>query len=179
MWASACTPHSFFSLRSWCSLWRKDWTKLSRQTLVPLNLVYSSVFRAYYFIWLIHHPWIHCLYNQRLHLQNLSFASASDNLNTHTPASLYAAFEPQEALRLCQRFEIHYTSKHGSWLNMTELEIGVLSWQCLNRRIADIETMECEVQAWVSRRNHQRGTVRWQFTTVDARIKLQHLYPRI
>ena len=102
-----------------------------------------------------------------------------DNLNTHSPASLYAAFEPQEAYRLCQRFEIHHTPKHGSWLNMAELEIGVLSRQCLNRRIADIETMEREVQAWVSRRNHENGTVRWHFTTSDARIKLQHLYPRI
>ena len=74
-----------------------------------------------------------------------------DNLNTHNLASLYAAFEPQEAHRLCRRFEIHYTPRHGSWLNMAELEIGVLSRQCLNRRIADIETMEREVQAWASR----------------------------
>jgi len=72
-----------------------------------------------------------------------------------------------------------YTPRHGSWLNMAELEIGVLGWQCLNRRIADIETMEREVQTWVSRCNDERGTVRWRFTTSDARIKLQHLYPRI
>jgi len=101
-----------------------------------------------------------------------------DNLNTHSLASLYAAFEPETALRIAQRFEIHYTPKHGSWLNMAELEIGVMSRQCLARRIPSIEKMASEVQAWVTQRNNRKSTVRWQFTTADARIKLQHLYPR-
>ena len=102
-----------------------------------------------------------------------------DNLNTHSLASLYAAFEPDEARRLCERFEIHYTPKHGSWLNMAELEIGVMSRQCLGRRIATMDKMAGEVQAWVTQRNNQKTTVHWQFTTADARVKLQHLYPRI
>ena len=101
-----------------------------------------------------------------------------DNLNTHTLASLYAAYEPEAALRLAQRFEIHFTPKHGSWLNMAELEIGVMSRQCLKRRIATIEKMAGEVKAWVAERNNQRTTVHWQFTTADARIKLRHLYPK-
>ncbi len=100
-----------------------------------------------------------------------------DNLNTHSLASLYAAFEPETALRLAQRFEIHYTPKHGSWLNMAELEIGVMSRQCLKRRIATIEKMGSEVQTWVTERNNHKTTVHWQFTTADARIKLRHLYP--
>jgi len=94
-----------------------------------------------------------------------------DNLNTHTLASLYASYEPEAALRLAQRFEIHFTPKHGSWLNMAELEIGVMSRQCLKRRIAAIEKMAGEVQAWVAERNSQRTTVHWQFTAADARIK--------
>jgi len=102
-----------------------------------------------------------------------------DNLNTHSLSSLYAAFEPGTARGLCERFEIHYTPKHGSWLNMAEMEIGVMSRQCLGRRIADIEKMTAEVQSWVSQRNKEKTTVRWQFTTADARIKLRHLYPRI
>jgi hypothetical protein len=102
-----------------------------------------------------------------------------DNLNTHSPASLYSAFEPSVARRLCERFEIHHTPKHGSWLNMAELEIGVMSRQCLDRRIATIEKMAEEVQSWVAQRNKEKTTVHWQFTTADARIKLRHLYPRI
>jgi hypothetical protein len=102
-----------------------------------------------------------------------------DNLNTHSPASLYAAFEPEVALALAQRFEIHYTPKHGSWLNMAELEIGVMSRQCLGRRIGTIQDMAREVQSWVTERNNHKTTVRWQFTTADARIKLRHLYPKI
>jgi len=100
------------------------------------------------------------------------------NLNTHSLASLYAAFEPETALRLARRFEIHYTPKHGSWLNMAELEISAMSRQCLARRIPTIEKMASEVQAWVTQRNNHKSTVHWQFTTADARIKLQHLYPR-
>ena len=102
-----------------------------------------------------------------------------DNLNTHSLSSLYATFEPDEARCLCERFEIHYTPKHGSWLNMAELEISVMSRQCLGRRIASLDTMAGEVQAWASQRNSQKSTVRWQFTTADARIKLRHLYPKI
>ena len=102
-----------------------------------------------------------------------------DNLNTHTLASLYVAFEPKKARHLAERFEIHYTPKHGSWLNMAELEINALSRQCLARRIPHIEEMNNEVQAWVAQRNNHKTTVRWQFTTADARIKLRHLYPRI
>jgi hypothetical protein len=101
-----------------------------------------------------------------------------DNLNTHSLASLYAAFEPEAARRLCERFEIHCTPKHGSWLNMAELEIGVMSRQCLDRRIPAIEKMASEVQAWVAERTNHKATVHWHFTTADARIKLQHLYPK-
>jgi hypothetical protein len=107
-----------------------------------------------------------------------------DNLNTHTLASLYATFDPETARRLCERFEIQRTSgtntpKHGSWLNMAELEIGIMSRQCLDRRIPTMEKMNTEVQAWVTQRNSHKATVRWQFTAADARIKLQHLYPQI
>jgi hypothetical protein len=104
---------------------------------------------------------------------------AMDSLNTHRPSSLYAAFEPEQARRLCERFEIHYTPKHGSWLNMAGLELSVMSRQCLGRRIASTDTMAGEVQAWVTQRNSQKSTVHWQFTTADARIKLRHLYPKI
>jgi hypothetical protein len=102
-----------------------------------------------------------------------------DNLNTRSLASLYAAFPPEQARSLAKRFEIHHTPKHGSWLNMAELEIGILNRQCLNRRIAGIEEMRDEVAAWVTERNSRKTTIRWQFTTPDARIKLQHLYPQI
>jgi hypothetical protein len=102
-----------------------------------------------------------------------------DNLNTHSLASLYATFEPETARRLCERFEIHYTPKHGSWLNMAEIEIGVMSRQCLDQRIPTMEKMNTEVQAWVAQRNNHKATVRWQFKTADARIKLKHLYPQI
>jgi len=102
-----------------------------------------------------------------------------DNLNIHSLASLYSVFEPSVARRLYERFEPHHTPKHGSWLNMAELEISVLSRQCLSRRIASIAKMAEQVQSWVTQRNSQKCTVRWQFTTADARIKLQHLYPKI
>jgi hypothetical protein len=101
-----------------------------------------------------------------------------DNLNTHNLASLYTAFQPQEARNLAEGFEIHYTPKHGSWLNMAEMEIGILSRQCLNRRIEAIDVLRSEVAAWVARRNREKSTVHWQFKTGDARIKLQHLYPK-
>jgi hypothetical protein len=100
-----------------------------------------------------------------------------DNLNTHSPASLYEAFEPAEAKRIADRLEIHYTPKHGSWLNMAEIELAVLRGQCLDRRLPDISTVAYEVAAWEWGRNERHSTVDWRFTTEDARIKLKHLYP--
>jgi hypothetical protein len=100
-----------------------------------------------------------------------------DNLNTHKPASLYQAFAPQEARRLTERFEWHYTPKHGSWLDMAESELSVLSSQCLDRRIGDLERLRTEVAAWVADRNKHQAKADWQFTTADARIKLKSLYP--
>ena len=100
-----------------------------------------------------------------------------DNLNTHTPASLYEAFGPAEARRLADRLELHYTPKHGSWLNMAEIELAMLAQQCLDRRLADRATLEREVTAWQAARNRAGRGVNWRFTTEDARIKLQHLYP--
>jgi hypothetical protein len=100
-----------------------------------------------------------------------------DNLNTHTPASLYEAFEPAEAKRLADRLEIHYTPKHGSWLNMAEIELSVLAAQCLDRRLADQPTLQREVAAWQTARNASGRGVDWRFTTEDARIELKHLYP--
>jgi transposase len=102
-----------------------------------------------------------------------------DNLNTHTPASLYQAFEPAEAKRIWDRLELHYTPKHGSWLNVAECEFSVLSRQCTNRRIADEQVLRAEIDAWQRDRNQQAGKVKWQFTTADARIRLAHLYPKI
>lgn len=102
-----------------------------------------------------------------------------DNLNTHTPASLYEAFPAAEAKRLADKLEVHYTPKHGSWLNMAEIELGVLAGQCLDRRLADRASLEREVAAWEARRNAARRTIDWRFTTADARIKLKHLYPVI
>ena len=102
-----------------------------------------------------------------------------DNLNTHHPASLYEAFEPEEALRIAQRLEIHHTPKHGSWLNMAEIELGVLAGQCLDRRIPNQETLARETEAWQQRRNEEGIRVNWRFTTADARIKLKSLYPSI
>lgn len=102
-----------------------------------------------------------------------------DNLNTHNVASLYERFEPREARRLAERLEIHYTPKHGSWLNMAEIELSVLKGQCLNRRISDMATMQAEVTAWENDRNNSANKINWQFTTPDARIKLKKLYPKI
>lgn len=102
-----------------------------------------------------------------------------DNLNTHAGASLYEAFAPDEAKRLYDRLEIHYTPKHGSWLNMAEIELSVLQRQCLTRRLPDIEILAQETTAWMNARNNASIKVEWQFTTPDARIKLKHLYPQI
>ena len=100
-----------------------------------------------------------------------------DNLNTHKLASLYEAFPPEEARRLINKLEVHYTPKHGSWLNMAEIELGVVRGQCLDRRIPDFPTLTSEVAAWQSARNAAQVKVDWQFTTADARVKLKRLYP--
>jgi len=100
-----------------------------------------------------------------------------DQLNTHSPASLYEAFPPEEAKRLADRLEIHHTPKHGSWLNMAEIELSVLARQCLSRRIAHQDTLTRQIEGWEERRNAARPQIKWQFTTQDARIKLRSLYP--
>jgi hypothetical protein len=100
-----------------------------------------------------------------------------DNLNTHKPASLYKAFPPEVARRILRRLEIHYTPKHGSWLDIAEIELNVMTRQCLNRRIDNIVDLRSELGAWENERNKQQATVNWQFKTADARIKLSSLYP--
>ena len=102
-----------------------------------------------------------------------------DNLNTHTPGSLYETFPPNEAKRLWNKFEFVYTPKHGSWLNMAEIELNVLIGQCLNRRIDNIEDVKTETAAWQKFRNNKIAKVNWQFTTADSRIKLSRLYPTL
>ena len=102
-----------------------------------------------------------------------------DNLNTHVPGSLYETFPPEKAQALWNRFEFVYTPKHGSWLNMAEIELNVLSGQCLDRRIDTIEAVRRETHAWQKYRNNKNAKVNWQFTTVDARIKLSRLYPTL
>ena len=102
----------------------------------------------------------------------------SDNLNTHTFASLYKAFPAAEARRLCSRLELVYTPKHGSWLNIAEIELSALTRQCLCRRIPDLETLRSETQAWQLKRNAEAKGVDWRFTTEDARIRLKRLYPK-
>ena len=123
--------------------------------------------------------WAHCIRE----LVDVHYPDAErivlvqDNLNTHTPASLYEAFPPAEAKRLADKLELHYTPKHGSWLNMAEIELSVLANQCLDRRLPDPDTLEQEVAAWVAERNAAIRSIHWRFTTDDARIKLDHLYP--
>jgi hypothetical protein len=102
-----------------------------------------------------------------------------DNLNTHTPASLYKAFEPAEARRLLERLEIHSAPKHGSWLDVAEIELSVLTKQCLARRIEDIDTLRREAKAWADARNAAQTGVDWQFTNEQARVKLKQLYPQV
>ena len=102
-----------------------------------------------------------------------------DNLNTHRIGSLYEAFPPAEAARLARKLEIHYTPKHGSWLNMAESELSILARQCLNRRIPAQDVLDAEVQAWAADRNRARAEMRWRFTTDEARIRLARLYPSI
>src|SRR5215208_6968460 len=123
--------------------------------------------------------WAHCIRD----LVDVHYPAAErivlvqDNLNTHTPASLYEAFAPAEAKRLADKLELHYTPKHGSWLNMAEIELAMLAQQCLDRRLADRATLGRDVLAWPAARNRAGGGVNWPFTTEDARIKLRHLYP--
>jgi DDE superfamily endonuclease len=102
-----------------------------------------------------------------------------DNLNTHKLSVLYQVYAPEEARRLCERFEVHHTPKHASWLNMAETELSVVSRQCLDRRIADKEFLKTEVAAWQEKRNQAKAKVDWQFKTADARIKLKRLYPKV
>lgn len=102
-----------------------------------------------------------------------------DNLNTHSPASLYKAFEPSEAERILSRLDFCHTPKYGSWLNMAEIELSVLARQYLDRRIPDLPTLKWEVAAWQDNRNHEETWIDWRFTTADARVKLKHLYPSI
>jgi hypothetical protein len=100
-----------------------------------------------------------------------------DNLNTHTPAALYATFPPTEACRILRKLDFHYTPKHGSWLNMAEIEFAVVSTQCLDRRLGDQETVRRAIAAWEARRNAAKAIVDWRFTTAKARRKLKHIYP--
>lgn len=102
-----------------------------------------------------------------------------DNLNTHTISSLYETFAPEQALSLAQRLEIHYTPKHGRWLNMAEIELSAMTIQCLDRRIGSIEQLQTEITAWKMDRNQEQKSVEWHFTTQQARGKLKHLYPEI
>jgi hypothetical protein len=123
--------------------------------------------------------WAHCVRD----LVDVHFPDAErivlvlDQLNTHSPASLYAAFPPAEAKRIADRLEIHYTPKHCSWLNMAEIELSVLQRQCLGQRFADRAALEHDVQTWVADRNATTRRINWHFTTTDARSKLRRLYP--
>jgi len=114
---------------------------------------------------------------EELHADARKVVLVTDNLNTHTPACLYEAFEPGRARAIAERIEWHYTPKHGSWLNMAEIELAALSKQCLGRRIASVEELEGEVSAWQGERNERGVEARWQFTTAKARVKLHRLYP--
>src|SRR3712207_3825034 len=125
--------------------------------------------------------WAHCMRD----LVDLHFPEAErivlvqDNLNTHLPAALYTAFPPEEAKRIWDKLELHYTPKHGSWLTMAESELSVLSRQCLDRRIPDQAALRRETAAWEERRNTAKATIDWRFTTADARVKLKKLYPTL
>ena len=111
------------------------------------------------------------------YLKAEQIALVQDNLNTHSPGSFYATFKAEEAFALAQRFQMHHTPKHASWLNMVEIELSILARQCLNRRIGDMKMLEREVLALVKERNAQKATVQWRFTKNDARTKLERLYP--
>ncbi len=116
---------------------------------------------------------------EELHPDAEKVVLVMDNLNTHKLASLYEAFPPQQARRLAERLEIHHTPKHGSWLNVAEIELSVLARQCLDRRVASAEELQREVGAWEEERNERAVEVRWRFTTADARITLHRLYPSL
>jgi hypothetical protein len=116
---------------------------------------------------------------EELHPEAEQIVLVLDNLNTHKLASLYEAFAPERARRLAERFEVHHTPKHGSWLNVAEIELSVLTRQCLDRRIETAEALCREVAAWEEPRNERAAEVQWRFTTADARIKLRHLYPSL
>jgi hypothetical protein len=116
---------------------------------------------------------------EELHSDAAKVVLVMDNLNTHKPASLYEAFPAEQARRIAERLEIHHTPKHGSWLNVAEIELSVLSRQCLDRRMETAETLRREVAAWEEPRNDRAAEVQWRFTTADARIKLRHLYPTL
>lgn len=117
--------------------------------------------------------------SDRLYPRAEKIILVTDNLNTHSPSSLYKAFPPEEARRLTERFEWHYTPKHGSWLDMAEIEIGVMSREALARPLPDLESFEKQVRAWTIKRNAEHVKINWQFKTQDARIKLTKLYPSI
>lgn len=125
--------------------------------------------------------WAECIRElvDEIYPQADSIVLVMDNLNTHKKASLYEAFEPAEAKRIADKLEIHYTPKHGSWLNMAEIEMSVMSRQCLADRMGDVERLEVEVLAWAENRNARDSKVDWRFTSADARIKLKKLYPTI
>lgn len=124
------------------------------------------------------HDWAHFVEQIGLQYEGAEkITLVMDNLNTHSPGSLYETFPPDQAKALWDRFEFVHTPKHGSWLNMAEIELNVLNKQCLNRRIPDIEMVRTEVSAWQKHRNNRESKVNWQFTTGNARIKLRRLYP--
>lgn len=102
-----------------------------------------------------------------------------DNLSSHSPSALYEAFPPAEARRLVEKLELHFTPKHGSWLNIAEIELSILSRQCLDQRFADATSLRAELAAWQARRNHEPRPIQWRFTTADARTKLRRLYPSL
>jgi len=122
--------------------------------------------------------WIKGMLDER-HPNAVQVRLILDNLNTHCLASLYEALEPQEARRLAERLEIHYTPKHGSWLNMAEIELSALNGQCLDRRIPNMQMMQHHMAAWENDRNNRQSKIHWHFTNADARTKLKHLYPKL
>ena len=122
--------------------------------------------------------WIKSMLDER-HPNAVQVRLILDNLNTHCLASLYEALEPQEARRLAERLEIHYTPKHGSWLNMAEIELSALNGQCLDRRIPNMQMMQYHMAAWENDRNNRQSKIHWHFTNADARTKLKHLYPKL
>ena len=125
--------------------------------------------------------WAHCVREMvdKIYPDAEQIVLVMDNLNTHNKSSLYEAFEPAEAKRIADKLEIHYTPKHGSWLDMAEIELGILARQCLSRRIDNMEKLKYEVAGWQMTRNVAEAKVNWRFTTEDARIKLKKLYPSI